>query len=117
MSIRSWCAAQGINEKTYYGRRQRVREAMLEGIVMEDMDRTVMKTAGPIAGPRALCAAKAVETENLPSELVKPVFAAVSMPQVKGIAMTVHMGSCTVEIQNGADGALVEHVLRAVAGV
>jgi hypothetical protein len=32
LTIKAWCAKQGIDKKTYYYRMKRVREALLEGL-------------------------------------------------------------------------------------
>jgi hypothetical protein len=44
-----------------------------------------------------------------------PVFAALPMPQGRGAALTVWIGGYSVDVHNGADEAVIEQVLRAVA--
>jgi hypothetical protein len=37
------------------------------------------------------------------------------MPRPKGAAVTVRVGAYAVDIQNGAEGAIIEQVLKAVS--
>jgi hypothetical protein len=100
MTVRGWCEATGICVKKYYYRLKRVQEECLE----------------------ALENARATQSAGLATTAVgqlqqheAPVFMPVHMPQSKGAALTVWIGNCAVDIQNGADAAMVEHVLKAVS--
>jgi len=59
----------------------------------------------------ALTAYAAPCAEDVP----QPVFAALPIPQSKLAAVTVWIGNHAVDIQNGADGAVVEQVLKVVS--
>ena len=87
MSVNEWSAVNGYSPKTYYYRLKRVREELLE----------------------------AAGAGNHPCPIEKPVFAALPMLKTGGASLTVRLGQCTVEIQNGADAGLVEQVLRMVS--
>ena len=87
MSVNEWSAVQGYSPKTYYYRLRRVREELLE-----------------VAG-----------ADNNPYLIEKPVFAALPISKANGPALTVRLGQCSVEVQNGADTVLVEQVLRVVS--
>ena len=116
LSVRKWCGANGISTKTYYYRRKRVREEfletmssgdtalMLKAATYEDRDETVGQMG---------MANRAIVAE--PAQNVKPVFATFPIPQGKGAAVTVWLGGYSVDIQNGADGAVVEQVLKVVS--
>ena len=91
LSITQWCEKIGLSTKTYYYRRRRIREEMLESIDGK--------------------------TEQLskwsPKQMEAPVFAALPiMRRNNGIAMSVQIGSLVVDIHNGADAETVESMLR-----
>jgi hypothetical protein len=44
-----------------------------------------------------------------------PAFAELPMPQIAAAAITVRIGGCAIDMQNGADPAMVEQVLRFAA--
>ena len=116
LSVRQWCEENGFSTKTYYYRRKRVREELLETVTggetalmlkastYEDRD----GTAGQIG-----MANRAIGAESAQS--ARPVFAAFPIPQDKGAAVTVWLGGYSVDIKNGADGAVVEQVLKVVS--
>ena len=91
LTVRQWCEENGIGIKTYYYRRKRVREELLDS-----MESGNTKQLG----------------EYSPMQLGTPVFAAIPMPQRDGTAVTVQIGSHVAEIHNGADPETVEGVLR-----
>jgi hypothetical protein len=91
LSVRQWCDENGVGTKTYYYRRKRVREELLEG----------MDTGNGL------------QLERWPTKQAKPaVFAALPMPRRNNAAVTVQIGSHIAEIHNGADTEIVESVLR-----
>ena len=101
LSVKDWCSEKGLNSKTYYNRVRRVREFMLEALESE----------GPGQTPRGLVPASTrPATQSAP-----PIFAPMPLQQTKGSAITVWIGSCAVDIQNGADDALIEQTLRVVS--
>lgn len=115
LTVNQWCVKTGINKKTYYNRMKRVREELLDaiesgsagrkpGLAASEVISAILQPGqiDPIAGQLAIAA----ET---------PVFAALPMPQARGAPVTVWMGGCAIDIQNGADGTVVEQVLKAVS--
>jgi len=91
MSIRKWCDENGIGTKTYYYRRKRVREELLNNMDSESATQLVNYAS---------------------KQLGAPVFAALPMPQKHVAAVTVQIGMHIAEIHNGADADTVESVLR-----
>jgi hypothetical protein len=87
MTLKQWTAKTGYSDKTYYYRLKRVREELLE--------------AAEVGG--AICLGE------------KPVFAALPMPTVSGMAVTVRIGQYSIEIHNNADAGVVEQALRVVS--
>jgi hypothetical protein len=87
MTVIEWCEVQGYSTKTYYYRLKRVREELLE----------------------------AAEIRNQVILQDKPVFAALPMPKSECAAVRISLGSCVLEIQNGADGAIIGQVLKSVS--
>jgi hypothetical protein len=94
LSIRKWCETNGVEPKTYYYRRKRVREELLE-----------------YAGPGSSLQVGDYE----PKPLEMPVFAAFQMPRTGRAAVTVQVGAHVAEVHNGADAETVEGVLRALS--
>jgi len=116
LSVRKWCEENGISTKTYYYRRKRVREELLE--TMTDGDTALMQKATTneyrdgTVGQMGM-ANRAIGMKSAQS--AKPVFAAFPIPQGNGAAVTVWLGGYTVDIQNSADDAVVEQVLKVVS--
>ena len=114
LDVKQWCETQGICTKTFYGRRKRVQEEMLDAI--ETGDTAFMGgpagQAGVIPGPATQAGPLAVAAQM---RHAKPVFAALPMPQAKGPAVTVRMGGIAVNIGNDADHAIVKQVLKVVS--
>jgi len=96
LSISDWCKINGINTKTYYFRRRRVREEMLEGA----------ETSGAL-----------VLSNNHPAKMETPVFAAIPATKMNNYmtAATVQIGTYIAEISNGADLDTIEGVLRTLS--
>lgn len=91
-TVRSYCEANGINEKSYYYWQRRLREAACE----------------PLSVQRG-------ELSRLPNA----TFAEVPLQTTRVLngTVVVRMGEVAVEIQSGADPATVEAVLRAVSAL
>jgi len=98
LSISEWCNTNGINTKTYYFRRRRVREELLEGA----------ESIGALA------------LSNIqPEKIETPVFAAIPTSKMNSLATaaTVHVGTYIAEINNGADLETVDGVLRTLSSL
>jgi len=91
LSIRQWCEINGLSTKTYYYRRRRVREELLESI--ESCETTQL-------------------SKWTPAQMETPTFAAIPIRRKNGTAVTVQIGLHVVDIHNGADAETVESVLR-----
>ena len=96
LSVPEWCSNNGINTKTYYNRRKRVREELLGN--------TVPGEALALSSRR-------------PGKLDMPVFAAMPVPKFKSqtVAAAVRIGTYIAEINNGADLETVDGVLRTLS--
>jgi len=125
ISVEEWCREQGIGMKTYYRRRKTVREELPEAIKLNEAAGAAGAAGvAQLTGSESSCVlyghgfAGNFE-KGLSTARMKPVFAALPMPQAKpqakGSTVTVRMGGYEVDIQNSADGTLVEQVLRVVA--
>ena len=102
MAVREWCEAAGIGYKNFYYRMRKVQEEMLEALETKSNKSQTSELA--------------ILSENrLPKKKESPVFAPVTIPQSKGAAVTVWIGTYAVDIQNGADGVTVEQVLKLVS--
>ena len=101
LSVKEWCAEKGINTKTYYNRVRIVREETLDALGSRSTTQ-LAQIAGNAVAP--------VQIQAEP-----PVFAKVPILQTKGPAITVWIGGNAVDIQNGAEDALVEQALRVVS--
>lgn len=102
MTVRQWCEMSGIGYKNFYYRMKRVQEELLEALETRS-EKTEITDLATINDIRTL---KTAET---------PIFTPITMPQAKGAAVTVWVGTHAIDIQNGADGATVEQVLKAVS--
>ena len=90
-TIRGFCRTEGICEKTYYYWQKRIREA---------------------AGTALL----GQEKEQMPATLPPvPVFAALPASKASGV-VHVEIGGAVVDIESGADMAVVHSVLRMLRG-
>jgi len=103
LSVKQWCERNGVAKKTYYYRQKRVREELLEATEIGGALQLTRMTGSDIDS----------ETKLLEQEA--PIFAPLPMPQGKVSAVTVWVGGYAVDIQNGADDALIEQTLRVVS--
>ena len=103
MAVRQWCEANGLGHKNFYYRRKRVQEELLEAMEEESGSQL----------PGLSTSSK----KELPvqSETSVAVPIPINMLQNKGAALTVWIGSCAVDIQNGADAGTINQVLRVVS--
>ena len=101
LTVEEWCAEKGVKAKTYYNHVRRVREEALETLEQRE--------PGQIACITGNAAGQAQMRRGA------TVFAAMPLPQGKGPAITVWIGDHAVDIQNGADDALVEQTIRVVS--
>ena len=102
LPVKQWCERNGVAKKTYYYRLKRVREELLEAAEIGGLlQLTRMAGLGIDSGSKLL-------------EPEPPAFAPLPMPQGKASAVTVWVGEYAVDIQNGADEALIEQTLRVV---
>jgi hypothetical protein len=115
LPVKRWCEEVGIAKKTYYYRRKRVQEELLEAIsgeteiVLSGTSNLTKYTSGKQLG-LPVC------TELQPPSLQgNPEYAALPIPKNSSAAVTVWLGDCAVDIHNSADDAIVEQVLRVVS--
>ena len=101
MTVRKWCEAAGIGYKNFYRRRRCVQEEMLEVLEAKDTSKSSKLAV--------------VKENQLPVKHEAPIFAPVTIPQSKGAALTVWIGTYAVDIQNNADDTTIEQVLRVVS--
>jgi len=99
LTVKQWCMQNDVEIKTFYQRRKRVHEEMLEA--MGQGNALQLSTASQKHQPH--------KTKEL------PVFAPLPRLQAASAAVTVRLGEYAVEIQNGADDMVVEQVLRLMA--
>jgi len=111
LTVKQWCAKNGPSLKTYYNRQKRVREELLESMAPGN----ALQLSGIVNTGISSALAQARFSDNGGAQMPAPVFAALPMPQNKGAAVTVWIGGHAVDIQNGADEAVVEQVLKVVA--
>ena len=101
LNVTKWCTEQGISKTSYYYRLNKVQEEYLNAL--ESANKYQMDGLSGKARSHIL-------EQNEPT-----VFAAFPMPQNKSAAVTVRIGGCVIDIQNGADSTVVEQVLKAVS--
>ena len=96
--ISQWCKENGIGYKTYFYRKRRVQEEILDAVESE----------------KAL-----LPSNGSPGRVVAPVFAALPVMNTSSsvLAVTVHVGIYKAEIQRGADIETVEGVLRTLSSL
>lgn len=115
LPVRQWCKENGVAVKSYYYHLKRVREELLD--VMQTRYTT------QIQNPDGFNSTSIPEQSEVavrigdcvPAKTEKPVFATLPMPQNRGAAVTVQMGGYAIDIQNGAEDIMVEHVLKVVS--
>jgi len=96
--IRQWCKENGIGYKTYFYRKRRVQEELLDALESEKV---------------------LLPCNSSPMPIATPVFAELPSPKLTSAdtAMTVQIGTYTAEIHNGADMETVEGVLRTLSSL
>ena len=116
LTVKQWCKEAGLDRKTYYYRLKRVREELLDAIVEPDSAALVPMMAGT-RNCSALAPEEMAERAdgNGGTKGSNPMFATFPMPHGNSSAVTVWLGGHSVEIQNGADGTVVEQVLKVVS--
>ena len=102
LSVKTWCKENGISTKTYY-----------------KWERQILSSSG--AGEPLLQTSQALEpAEAQPLMVELPINASQLYPnETAGITdepapITIHSGSVTVELRNGADPDVLNQVLRMV---
>jgi hypothetical protein len=101
LGVEQWCAENGIGKSAYYYRLKRVHEEILD--FMETTSKCQLSGLPVISD-------NSITTQHRPL-----AFAPVTMTQAKGAAITVWIGAHAVDVQNGADVATMEQVLRVVS--
>ena len=101
LNVRKWCEENGIGYKCFYYRLRQVQEEMLEALEAKNTSK-----------PSKLAVINKNQLTVNPETLV---FAPVTIPQSKGAALTVWIGTYAVDIQNNADNVTIEQVLRVVS--
>ena len=93
-----------------------MREELLEAAVESDTAAIVPMMAG-IGNYSVLTPVEMAERTDGKGAAKgpSPVFATFPIQQGNSAAVTVWLGGCSVDIQNGADGAVVEQVLKVVS--
>jgi len=115
MPVKQWCNENGVAVKSYYYHLKRVREELLDIMQSSDTIQTPV-SAGLDGGSIPTRLDMAVRSgDGVSTNTKTPVFAAFPMPQGTSAAATVWLGGYSVEVQNGADGAVVEQVLKVVS--
>ena len=114
-TVRQWCEEQGISIKTYYHRMKRVQEDLLEALESSSGSWMPGTDGADIYRTPAEPVLPGRYEGNTPIKTGKPVFAALSVPQGRAVAVTVRIGGYAVDIHSSADDRQVEQVLRAVA--
>jgi len=112
MTVRQWCAKNGPSLKTYYNRQKRVREELLESMTSGN----ALQLSGIVNTGIGKARAHTRETVG-EGRVSAHVFAALPVPQSKGAAITVWIGGHAVDIQNGAEDAVIEQVLKVVSRI
>jgi hypothetical protein len=112
-SVKIWCGEHGINLKTYYNRMKVVREEMLEfidgGINLNNGINEIT------AGSAASCQNRGgINRTVLYGQPKAPVFAALPLHHIKTPAITVRIGKYEIDVGNGADTSVLDHVLHSV---
>ena len=116
LTVKQWCKEAGMDRKTYYYRLKRVREELLNAIEESDTAALMPMMAGAGNSSVQMPVEIAERTDvKLDTKDSNPVFATFPMPQGNSAAVTVWLGGYSVDIKNGADGVVVEQVLKVVS--
>jgi hypothetical protein len=116
LPVSRWCKENGVAKKSYYYHLKRVREEMLDGITAAGAHAPRL-SAGDGIGAILQTNAHIDPVEQLLPRLDSPVFVTLPVPQLAGSAVTVRIGGYAVDVQNGADDAVIEQVLRVVTSL
>jgi len=103
LNITEWCEIRGMNRKTFYYRRKKLREELVDSLEGSDLPWL------PIRDER--------KPQVVPVRKPKPEFAALPMLDTKGASITVRISGHAINIQNSAEATMVERVLRIVASL
>jgi len=117
LPVRQWCQENGVAIKSYYYHLKRVREELLDVMDTENKAHMLQQTISDGTSIPARSDLAVRDRNGLPISKTGPVFAALPVPQNHGAAVTVRIGGFAIDIQNGADSAVVEQVLSVVAGL
>jgi hypothetical protein len=112
-TIRQWCVENGMDRKTFYYHRKRVQEEMLEAY--ESTTSTTQLARSSYASLPTGQNVPDIANASFYSTREKPAFVSLPMPHETGAAISVRLGDYAVDIQNDADSALIEQVLRVVS--
>jgi len=93
-TVLAWCTENGVNAKSYYYRQKKVCDAMPD-----------LRRATPLSVARGNTVASFAE--------ITPT----TRTRVNNADVTVRIGNAEVHIQNGAETATVEAVLRVLSGI
>ena len=107
-TVKQWCQENSVARKTFYYRRKRIQEEIL--VAVESGNRMQIPEASSSLLPIKQPTTTTLKANSLKKQ-EKPVFAALSMPQVMSAAVTVRLDEISIDIQNGADDDLIEQVL------
>jgi hypothetical protein len=102
LSITDWCELHGIKRKTFYYRRQKLREEYLD---------TLESGSGLSWLPESV----KQEAQHAPAISLKPTFVALPLPNTESAAIKVRISDYVVEIHNDAEENMIGRVLRMVA--
>ena len=95
MTVTAWCESQNINIKSYYYWQRKVRETASQSLPA--CQQSVEEAAG-----------------------IQPVFTELVLPKANltiGATITIRFHDAVIEIQNGADSAIIENSLRAIKNI
>lgn len=92
-SVKSWCAEQNINIKTYYYWQKKVCQATCRELAANHPQRSIAVNSGPV-----------------------PVFAELRKPDPPSgqLALTIQRDHLAIQIYRGADASIVETALLAI---
>jgi hypothetical protein len=96
MTVKAWCESQNINVKSYYYWQKRVRE---------------------VAGKSFPVCHQSVEEA---AAGIQPVFTELALQKTKFVCSTaviIRYHDASIEIQNGADSAVIQNALRAIKSI
>ena len=121
-SVKNWCAANEVNEKTYYYRLKRVQEEMFEMIAPLTPVSQYKSTDMPDPSAATLCGLPSFAALGSPASMPQPQKDTTSLALMQkhdqeAPCISVLIGSHRVEIANNADGKVIEQVLKAVSRI